>query len=49
MAYNASYTDGDISSAVTDGIVKVIIAFASLASLIGMILVYGYLKKHWKQ
>lgn len=49
MAYTPSYTDGDISSAAIDGVVKVIIAFASLATLVGLVMVYGLLKKHWKQ
>jgi hypothetical protein len=44
MAYNASYTDGDISTAAVDGVVKIIIAFASLATLIGMIFVYKFVK-----
>jgi hypothetical protein len=48
MAYSASYSDADISSAAIDGVVKIIIAFASLATLVGLALVYGMLKKQWK-
>jgi hypothetical protein len=48
MAYNQSYTDGDIGSAAIDGVVKVIIAFASLGTLIGFVVIYAYARKHMK-
>jgi hypothetical protein len=48
MAYNASYTDGDIGAAAIDGVVKVVIAFASLATLVGLMVVFAWARKHWK-
>lgn len=48
MAYNASYTDGDIGDAAIDGVVKIVIAFASLATLVGLVMVYVWARKHWK-
>jgi hypothetical protein len=48
MAYNASYNDGDISDAAIDGIVKILIAFASLATLVGLAVVYVFMRKRMK-
>jgi hypothetical protein len=49
MAYNASYVDGDIGEAAIDGVVKIVIAFASLATLVGLVVVFVYLRKQMKK
>jgi hypothetical protein len=49
MAYNASYVDGDIGEVAIDGVVKVVIAFASLATLVGLVIVFVWAKKHMKK
>lgn len=46
MAYTPSYTDSDISGAAIDGVVKILIAFSSLATLVGLIFLFGWMRKH---
>lgn len=46
MAYVPSYSDADISGAAIDGVVKILIAFSSLATLVGLIFLFGWMKKH---
>lgn len=48
MAYNATYTADDVSSVTIDGIVKIAVAIVSLATLVGLVLLYGFLKKRMK-
>ena len=45
MAYNATYGADDLSPAVIDGLVQVIVAVVAFASLIGLALIYAWFKK----
>jgi hypothetical protein len=45
MAYNTTYSADDISEATIDGVVKFVIAIAGFATLIGLVMLYGYFKK----
>jgi hypothetical protein len=45
MAYTPDYTADDLSSVTIDGIVKIFVAIVSFATLVGLILLYGWLKK----
>jgi len=49
MAYNASYTADDLSSATISGIGKFIIVFAGFAGIIALILLGGWLKGRMKK
>jgi len=46
MAYNATYTDADVSPAAVDGIVKVIAVFGSLGTIIGLFILYAMVKRN---
>lgn len=48
MAYNATYTSDDLSAVTVDGIVKIFVAIVSFATLVGLILLYGWLRKKMK-
>jgi len=39
MSYNASYTPDDVSKVAIDGVVKIVIAVAGLATLIGLVVI----------
>ena len=43
MAYNATYTDVDVGPATIDTVVKILVAIASIATIIGFVLVYRYI------
>jgi hypothetical protein len=45
MSYNATYNTDDVSEATIDGVVKFVIAIAGFATLIGLVILYGYAKK----
>ena len=45
MAYNATYTDADVSPVAIDTVVKVIAVFASLGTLVGFVIIYNLAKK----
>jgi len=44
MAYTATYDEGDMAPIVIDGIGTIFAVFVSLASLIGLILLWNYVK-----
>jgi len=44
MAYTPSYSADDVSAAAIDGVTKFIIAIAGFATLIGLVMLYGYFK-----
>lgn len=46
MAYTPDYTEGDLSSSIIDTIVKVIITVSTFATLIVLVLLFKWLKKH---
>jgi len=48
MAYNATYTSDDLSTVTVDGIVKIFVAIVSFATLVGLILLYGWFRKKMK-
>jgi hypothetical protein len=48
MAYNATYTADDLSTVTVDGIVKIFVAVVSFATLVGLILLYGWFRKKMK-
>ena len=48
MAYNATYDSSDIAPIVIDGISAFAIVFVGLASLIGIIILYVWLRKKMK-
>ncbi len=48
MAYTAEYEANDVSAVAIDGIVGIGVALVSLATLIGLVLLYGWLKKNMK-
>jgi hypothetical protein len=48
MAYTPNYTAEDTAPAVIDTLVKVVVAFASLASVVGLVIVYNFIKKKAK-
>lgn len=48
MAYTPNYTADDTAPAVIDTLVKVVVAFASLASVVGLVIVYNFIKKKSK-
>lgn len=45
MAYNSTYVAGDLSSITIDFVVKLGVFLVSFATLIGMVLLYIWLKK----
>jgi hypothetical protein len=45
MAYSATYSADDVSGATIDGVVKFVIAIAGFATLIGLIILYGWFRK----
>jgi len=45
MAYNATYDEGDMAPIVIDGIGTIFALFVGFASLIGLILLWGYVKR----
>jgi hypothetical protein len=45
MAYNATYTNDDLTESVIDGIVTFIIVVAGFASLIALVFLYNWVKK----
>jgi len=49
MAYNETYDTEDVAPIVVDGIATIGVVIVSFATLIGLILLYGYLKKHMKK
>jgi hypothetical protein len=46
MAYAPTYVAADVSAISIDGIATIGAALASLATLIGLALLYGWFKKH---
>jgi hypothetical protein len=44
--YNETYTATDLSAISIDGVAAIGAVFASLATLIGLILLWGFFKKH---
>lgn len=48
MAYNATYEADDLSAVTIDGIVKIFVAVVSFATLVGLILLYGWFRKKMK-
>ena len=48
MAYTPDYTSEDLSAVTIDGIVKIFVAIVSFATLVGLILLYGWLRKKMK-
>lgn len=48
MAYTPDYTADDLSAVTVDGIVKIFVAIVSFATLVGLILLYGWLRKRMK-
>lgn len=48
MAYTPDYSADDLSAVTIDGVVKVFVALVSFATLIGLILLYGWLRKKMK-
>ncbi|MCJ7768166.1 hypothetical protein MUP79_07225 [Candidatus Bathyarchaeota archaeon] len=49
MAYTPDYTEGNLSDSIIDTIVKVVITVSTFATLIVLIMLYGWLKGHLKQ
>lgn len=47
MAYNATYNAGDVSEVTIDGIVGIFAAIASLATLVGLVLLYKFMKSRF--
>lgn len=45
MAYTPVYSSDDVTAATIDGIVKFVIVIAGFATLIGLVMLYGYFKK----
>lgn len=45
MAYSATYTSADVSAISIDGIATIGATLASLATLIGLALLYGWFKR----
>lgn len=48
MAYNETYAPDDVSAVAIDGIVGIGVVIVSFATLIGLILLFGWLKKNMK-
>lgn len=45
MAYTPNYDGEDLSSITIDGVAKIIVVIASMATLVGLVLLYGWMKK----
>jgi len=48
MAYNATYEASDLSAITIDGIAAIFAAVVGLATLVGLVLLYGWFKKNLK-
>jgi len=48
MAYTATYTEDDVAPIVIDGIGTLFAVFVSLAGLVGLVLLWGFVKKNVK-
>jgi len=48
MAYNATYDAADLSVITVDGIASIFAAIVGLATLVGLVLLYGWFKKNMK-
>lgn len=48
MAYNATYEASDLSAITVDVIANIFAAIAGLATLVGLVLLYGWMKKNVK-
>ena len=46
MGYNATYTEADVSPAILDTLVKIVVVFGTLGTIIGFAIVYVLLKKN---
>lgn len=45
MVYNADYTSTDFSTIAIDGLGKIAVAVVGFATLVGLVLIYNYIKK----
>jgi len=46
MAYNASYAEGDIATSVISTIVKAVITFGTLITVVVVIFMYAWVRKN---
>jgi len=44
MAFNATYTEGDIAPVAIDAIVKVLAVFGALAAIFALVLLVGFIR-----
>ena len=49
MAYNETYTADDVAPIVVDGIATLGVLIVTFATLIGLVLLYAWLRKHMKK
>lgn len=47
MAYNSTYSEGDISASVVNTIAKVLITVGTLITVIVVVFLYSWVKKHF--
>ncbi len=45
MAYNASYTEGNIAEAVINTIVKAVVTIGTLVTVVVVVMLYTYVRK----
>jgi len=48
MGYNATYDSADIGSITVDGVASIFAAIVGFATLVGLVLLYGWFKKNVK-
>lgn len=45
MAYNATYDSDDLGAVTVDGVASIFVAIVGLATLVGLVLLWNWMKK----